>query len=234
MFIGGICPFLERNIKKFMAYSSVGHTGFALIILSTFEKSTEIKHAIIYVFSYFLSSLCLFIGLIGLGKCKNAKYFEELRGAIKICPTYSYTTLCGLLSMVGLPPFIGFLAKLNVFYMLAGNNRYGLIAIISIYTILTGAYTVNVIRHMFMNTEENVDDTRTKVNPLHVLSIFAILALGIGSIVFNDVENRIGKMVDSLVYDGKESTNMLLNKLLSNKGINKLYENLWPSSSYMN
>ncbi|MDR2074981.1 MAG: hypothetical protein LBP31_02050, partial [Holosporales bacterium] len=232
LFIGGIVPFLEKNIKKFIAYSSVGHTGFALIVLSVFEKNLEIKHAIIYVFSYFLSSFCLFIGLIGIEKHKNIKYFDELRGAIKVYPTYLYAVLCGLLSMVGLPPFIGFVAKLNVFYMLAEHGRYWLIAAVSVYTMLTVAYTVSVIKHIFMKSEEKLDEVNTKINFLHVLSVAAILSIVVGSLVFQGIESRVENMVKSLEYNNEKPANLrLLNILMSNENIKELHNSLLSSIS---
>jgi NADH-quinone oxidoreductase subunit N len=237
MLVGGICPFLEKSIKKFIAYSSVGHTGFALVILSVFKESAEIKHTIIYIFSYFLSSLCLFIGLIGfigLEKHKNIRYFPELKGAIKVCPIYSYTALCGLLSMVGLPPFIGFVAKFNVFYILAKHNRYDLITIVSIYTILVAAYTVNVVRYIFMSSEENADVPQTNVKFTHVLSTFAILALGVSSLAFNKIENKVDKMVGTLTGSSKKQNNLLLEALMAKDSMKSLHESLWPSLAYTN
>lgn len=199
MVIGGIAPFSQNNIKKFIAYSSVGQIGFALIILSIFDNISVLKYILTYLFSYMLGSACVFSGLICLNKYINVNLFSDLKGIIKIYPIYAYSIICGLFSIAGLPPFIGFIAKLNIFNTVIKHNDIYMCIIMFIYTILTVSYTVKALKYMFM--KGNIEEKRITDIISESFNIMLIILLIVPNIYFKHIDKQFTQIIESLYYD---------------------------------
>jgi NADH-quinone oxidoreductase subunit N len=238
MIIGGITPFSQDNIKKFIAYSSIGHTGFAVIVFYVFSDVSELKHAVTYVFSYFMASLCFFTGLICIRKHKNVRYISDLVGSVKEFPVYAYTMMFGLTAMVGLPPFINFLAKVNVFKVLLLHGRYDLIAIVSIYTIMTISYTFNIVQEMYANgtarelskeTEKLYSQEIRRGKVLrNVMCVSLVFAVSFSSLFLETIDkytNQLMQPHDNKHFDRKPSkiASRNLEDLFANDVMNDLY-----------
>lgn len=191
MIVGGAAPFTQNNIKKFIAYSSVGHIGFAILVLALFREVGEIRGAITYMFSYCISSLCFFFGVIGIKYYKNIESISELKGVIRDFPIYAYAILCGILSMVGLPPFFSFLAKIEIFNTIVETGRYDMLCVAFFYTLSTIAYTIKIIRYIF--TKDNSDVRIIIENKTNVISLFVICVLIIATIFGSAVFERISR-----------------------------------------
>lgn len=198
MFVGGIAPFSQNSIKKFIAYSSVGHMGFALIPLATFNNVAELKDSLTYLFSYTLGSVCFFSGLISLKKYINVNSFSDLKGAIKIYPTYAYSMVCGLFSMAGLPPFVGFITKIDIFNAMIKYNKLYICAIMLIYTILTISYTIKALKHIFRKgTIEEKKQTNFAANTFNATMIVFLV---FSSIWFKYIDKQSVQIINSLAY----------------------------------
>jgi NADH-quinone oxidoreductase subunit N len=194
MIVGGISPYKQNNIKKFIAYSSIGHIGLALIILSTFHDILEIKLAVMYVFSYCLASFCFFTGFIGVQRYKKIVYKQDLAGIFSELPFFSYTMFLGLWAMVGIPPFFNFLVKFNIFRIFMIHGDYVSITVVGVYIMLTAAYTVNFVRHMYVET---TDITKYKIPSFQkFLCILVVFFTLITNIFFNEINSSIEEVVN--------------------------------------
>ncbi len=196
MVIGGIMPFSQDNIKKFIAYSSIGHMGFALTIFTVLSDILELKYALVYLFSYCISSICFFSGLICTSRYTSVNSFRDTKGAIKIYSIYAYAMICGLFSMIGVPPFIGFIAKMNIFYTILAYNKYYICIIMLVYTILTIAYTIKALMYMFMKS--NVEEQTQPSFISKIFNITIIMALVVSNIWFSYIDKQSSQIISSL------------------------------------
>ena len=115
MIFGAIAAIGQTNIKRLVAYSSIGHIGYTLAGLAT-GSNDGIQSSIIYISIYVVMNLALFSCLLMLKR--NDQYYEDiddLSGLSKNHPLLSLSLLIILFSLAGIPPLAGFFAKFYVF-----------------------------------------------------------------------------------------------------------------------
>ena len=115
MIFGAIAAIGQTNIKRLVAYSSIGHIGYTLAGLAT-GSNDGIQSSIIYISIYVVMNLALFSCLLMLKR--NEQYYEDiddLSGLSKNHPLLSLCLLIILFSLAGIPPLAGFFAKFYVF-----------------------------------------------------------------------------------------------------------------------
>ena len=115
MLFGAIAAIGQTNIKRLVAYSSIGHIGYTLAGLATVSNE-GIQSSIIYISIYVIMNLALFSCLLMLKR--NDQYYEDiddLSGLSKNHPLLSLSLLVILFSLAGIPPLAGFFAKFYIF-----------------------------------------------------------------------------------------------------------------------
>ena len=115
MIFGAIAAIGQNNLKRLIAYSSIGHMGYALAGLST-GSNEGIQSSIVYMSIYLVMNLAFFSCLLMLKR--NDVYYEtldDLSGLSKNHPILSLSLLAILFSLAGIPPLAGFFAKFYIF-----------------------------------------------------------------------------------------------------------------------
>ncbi|MDR1609546.1 MAG: hypothetical protein LBR78_01675 [Holosporales bacterium] len=154
MLIGGIMPIFQENIKRFIAYASVGHIGFVLSVFATASTMQPIAAALSYLATYSIAAICFFLALMILEKGRRVKCFKDLSGLMARNTTLGFAVLLSMLAMVALPPFANFMAKVNIFKLLIASGNYWLITASIIYSVLSVFYVARSMRYMFMSPTE--------------------------------------------------------------------------------
>ena len=129
MIFGAIAAIGQTNIKRLVAYSSIGHIGYTLAGLAT-GSNDGIQSSIIYISIYVVMNLALFSCLLMLKR--NEQYYEDiddLSGLSKNHPLLSLCLLIILFSLAGIPPLAGFFAKFYVFKAVIEQSMLSLIHI---------------------------------------------------------------------------------------------------------
>ena len=137
MIFGAIAAIGQKNIKRLIAYSSIGHMGYVLAGLST-GTNNGIQSSIIYISIYFVMNLGLFCSIFMLKR--NDKYYEnieDLSGLSKNHPLIAFSMLIILFSLAGVPPMAGFFAKFYIFAAVIEKSMYYLAAIGLIATVVS-------------------------------------------------------------------------------------------------
>ena len=115
MLFGAIAAIGQTNIKRLIAYSSIGHIGYTLAGLAT-GSNEGIQSSIVYITIYVIMNLAFFSCLLMLKR--NNQYYEDiddLSGLSKNHPLLSLSLLLILFSLAGIPPLAGFFAKFYIF-----------------------------------------------------------------------------------------------------------------------
>ena len=134
MLVAAFTALTQRKIKRFLAYSSVGHVGYLLIGLGT-GTVEGIQGLFVYTLIYVVMTLnaWTFVLSTEFGHKKGrAIYFTDLIGLSKINPLLAITFTCTLLSMAGIPPLAGFCAKMYVFFSAMEGGGMYLVAFIGV------------------------------------------------------------------------------------------------------
>jgi NADH-quinone oxidoreductase subunit N len=136
IFVGSFGGLKQRRLKTLLAYSSTSHMGYVLIAFST-STVMSIQMLLFYIFIYMISGLCFwYIILLLRLKKKNyeSKYNKELSDLVllkKSNKALAISLSLTMFSIAGIPPIVGFIAKMNVFLSVVGISFY-LIALVSI------------------------------------------------------------------------------------------------------
>ena len=154
MIFGGIAAIGQKNLKRLVAYSSIGHMGYALAGLST-GTNYGIQSSITYISIYLIMNLALFSCLFMM-RVQN-KYFEnieDLSGISKHHPLLSFAFLIILFSLAGIPPLAGFFAKFYIFMAVIEQSMYFLAIIGLLTTVISAFYYLRLIKVIYFDPEK--------------------------------------------------------------------------------
>ena len=151
MILGAVAAIGQNNIKRLMAYSSIGHMGYALAGLSTGINS-GIQSTIIYLTIYLIMNLGAF-GCIFMMKRENF-YCEEINDLSGLSKNHPLLSLCFLLilfSLAGIPPLAGFFAKFYIFMAVIEAEMFMLAIIGLITTVISAFYYLRIIKIIYFD-----------------------------------------------------------------------------------
>jgi NADH-quinone oxidoreductase subunit N len=182
MVIGNVTAIAQTNIKRMLAYSAIAQMGFVLLgMLSVFDDHAY-SAALFYAVTYTLTALASF-GLLMLLSKKgyDCETLDSLKGLNKKHPWFAFMGLVMMFSLAGIPPTVGFAAKLSVLEALV-DAEYTALAIIAVMASLVGAfYYLRVVKVMYFDAplrEHEITGSSISRGILGINSI-AILVLGI-------------------------------------------------------
>jgi NADH-quinone oxidoreductase subunit N len=155
MFLGAVAAIAQSNIKRLLAYSSIGHIGYILIALVA-ANDDGIKAASIYMFSYMIMNVAIFAILLSL-KVKNEYLINisDLKGLSKSNPIVSLSISIIMLSMAGIPPFIGFFGKFYVFIAAIEQELYVLSVLGVLASVISAFYYLRIIKIMYFDESKS-------------------------------------------------------------------------------
>jgi len=151
MILGAVAAIGQNNIKRLMAYSSIGHMGYALAGIST-GTNEGIQSTIIYLIIYLVMNLGAF-SCIFMMRRENVYYenIKDLSGLSKNHPTLALTFLVILFSLAGIPPLAGFFAKFYVFMAVIESKMYYLAIIGLLTTVISAFYYLRIIKIIYFD-----------------------------------------------------------------------------------
>ena len=159
MLFGAIAAIGQTNLKRLIAYSSIGHVGYTLAGVAT-GSNDGIQSSVIYITIYILMNLGLFSCLLMMKR--NNKYFEDiedLSGLSKNHPLISLSLLVILFSLAGIPPLAGFFAKFYIFKSVLEQSMYFLAIVGLLSTVVAAFYYLRIIKIMYFDKEKEKYDT---------------------------------------------------------------------------
>ena len=139
MLLGSFAAIGQRNIKRLMAYSSIGHMGFALIGLAA-GTSEGVQGVLVYMAIYVTMTLGVFAVILSMRRSGGmVESIDQLAGLARTHPTMAFFLAMLLFSMAGVPPLAGFFAKFYVFLAAIKAGLY-VLAVIGVLASVVGAY----------------------------------------------------------------------------------------------
>jgi NADH-quinone oxidoreductase subunit N len=159
MLFGAVAAIGQTNLKRLVAYSSIGHVGYALAGLAT-GSNDGIQSSVIYITIYIIMNLGLFSCLLMMKR--NNEYYEDiedLSGLSKNHPLLSLSFLVILFSLAGIPPLAGFFAKFYIFKSVLEQSMYFLAIVGLLSTVVAAFYYLRIIKIMYFDKEKEKYDT---------------------------------------------------------------------------
>ncbi len=190
LIVGNLGALRQTKLKRLLAYSSIGHTGYFLVGLAAMTRE-GMAAALFYLVPYALANLGIFsIVGIAIHRLKFEGNIKEFAGFWRRSPFLSFLTMLLMLSLAGLPPLGGFIGKYYLFlaaiqsqpqFILMNGNLYPLVALALAMSAVSLYYYLKIIK-TFLVLEPAEKSTALKINFLEGLSllVIAILVVALG------------------------------------------------------
>ena len=193
MILGAVAAIGQNNIKRLIAYSSIGHIGYAIAGVASGTES-GFKSSIIYMTIYAVMNIGAFAFILSMKR--GEKYIEEiseLSGASKNHPLMSLGLLIILFSLAGIPPLAGFFAKFYIFMSVIESGMFTLAIIGLVTTVISAFYYIRIIKIMYFDSSkkpfENFKDIG--IHGSLIMSSLILISFFIYPSILNDVVEKI-------------------------------------------
>lgn len=189
--IGNLFALRQKNMKRFLAFSSIAQAGFFLLGFvggNRLGMTTVIYYALIYIFS----NLAAFGVVEAIAHKTGKESMDDYDGLYRTNPGLSIAMMLAMFSLAGIPPMAGFFGKFFLFVAAAEKGFYVLVTIAVLNTIVALYYYLLVVKAMFINRNENPipafkSDFMTRLGL--GLCIAGIVITGFASTVFEMIRN---------------------------------------------
>ncbi|MBI3012556.1 MAG: NADH-quinone oxidoreductase subunit N [Elusimicrobia bacterium] len=190
MTLGNLIALKQENLKRLLAYSSIAHAGTLFIGLVA-NNSLGREGVMIYSLAYFLMSFGAFAVVILISRIKKSESLSALRGLSKENLGLSILMLFFLLSLAGIPPFLGFLGKWMVFASAIQAKLYWLVGIALLNSVVAVYYYFRMAHAMFFQDPdpsqsaipEKLESLSFKLTTLFAALVLLILGIFPGQIL---------------------------------------------------
>ncbi len=189
MILGAVAAMIQKNFKRLLAYSSIGHIGYALAGVATGAISGY-QSAIVYISIYVIMNIGAFSCLYLLKK--DGKYKEnisDLSGISKKHPLLAISLLIILFSLAGVPPLGGFFAKFYIFVSVLEKEMYTLAIIGLLTTVMSAFYYLKIIKTIYF--DDSIITFESTKNRTAQASIFASCIILITFFLYPSVLNNL-------------------------------------------
>ncbi len=151
MILGAVAAIGQNNIKRLIAYSSIGHIGYAIAGIAAGTEN-GFRNAIVYITIYAVMNIGAFAFILSMKR--GQKYIEEiaeLSGASKNHPLMCFGLLIILFSLAGIPPLAGFFAKFYIFMSVIESGMFALAIIGLVTTVVSAFYYIRIVKIMYFD-----------------------------------------------------------------------------------
>ncbi|HEX4886592.1 MAG TPA: NADH-quinone oxidoreductase subunit N [Luteibaculaceae bacterium] len=182
-----ITALYQNGIKRLLAYSSVSHAGYMLLAVLTLNQKAA-DAILFYSISYSLSSVLAFSLIIAASGSASNIQFDALKGLGRKRPFMGFALSIALLSLAGIPPLSGFMAKFYLFKTALEVNLFWIIIIAIVGSIVGAYYYVRVIATLYQHTSnENSEKLSPATWALAIIALAAVLIGGLYPTLFMNI-----------------------------------------------
>ena len=186
MTLGNIVAIPQNNIKRMLGYSSIAQAGYLMVGLAAvgFSPATDIlgrSGILFFLASYALTNMGAFIAIIAISNKLNSDLIEDYAGMGRRSPLIALAlTLC-LISLIGMPPAAGFMAKFYIFSAAVQHNLLWLVIIAVINSVISAYYYLRVVKVMWFGESASTEKVPSSgaLRLALSLSCLGVLLLGI-------------------------------------------------------
>jgi NADH-quinone oxidoreductase subunit N len=205
--LGNLAALAQTNLKRMLAYSTIAHAGYMLMAVATF-RGEGASAVLFYLAGYLPTNLAAFLAVAAVRNATGGETIDHVRGLMKRNPAVGVCLTVALLSLLGLPPLVGFAGKFQVFAAVyeagqvfgrLGHNRleagfYVLLAVGVVNTVLSAGYYLRVLKAAAL--DEPTDDSEAKFPGGWLLGVLAAAIVILG-LAWNPLLQLTAKSVEA-------------------------------------
>ena len=176
----------QKRISKILAYSSIAHSGYALIPFAAAASIYSYAGVLYYAIAYIFMQTSVFLILNDFRREAGVKYLKDIKGMGKRAPIHSLFFTIQLFSLAGIPLLAGFLAKAVAFYSGVDAGLWGVVLIAALNSALAVGYYAWIIKHLYFDEAQSNQKIEMSAG-----SLIGQLILLTGTIYFGIVASGI-------------------------------------------
>ncbi len=185
MTVGNVTALVQTNIKRLFGYSSIAQAGYLMVGLAAMgmamQGNADIRSGLIFfLFSYALTNLGAFIAIIAISNKINSDRIEDYSGMGKRSPLLAGALTLFLVSLTGLPPTAGLIAKIYIFNGAVNQGLLWLVVIAVINSVISAFYYFRVVKVMWMGEPVSQDKVTSSWPEWTALAVCCIMVVVIG------------------------------------------------------
>lgn len=159
MALGALGAIGQQSIKRLMAYSSIGHVGFALVGFAAIagdNRAEGVSGVIIYVIIYSVMTLGTFACILSMRRSQGmVEHIDDLAGLSQTRPYMAFCLAVMMFSMAGIPPLAGFFAKFYVFRAAINAELYALAVLGVVISVIGAYYYLRIVKIMYLDAPDD-------------------------------------------------------------------------------
>ena len=179
MLLGAFAALNQNNIKRLMAYSSIGHVGYALIGIATGSEA-GIQGVLIYLVIYLAMNLGIFACIVSMRRGDQmVEGIHDLAGLGKTHKPLALALVIFMFSMAGIPPLAGFIGKLYIFLPAIDAGLYTLAVIGVLSSVINAVYYLRIVKIMYFDDVNETLDRPSEKSIGWILALSSIFVVGL-------------------------------------------------------
>ncbi len=179
MILGNVVAILQTNIKRMLAYSSIGHVGYLVLGLTVLWQGAA-EAIMLYIAGYAATSLAAFLAVILVQNATGSEDIADYAGMAERSPMIAFSLTVALFSLAGLPLFAGFVIKFYLFLAVAQAGLLWLVALAILTSVISLYYYLMVIKQMYVRAEEDQERLAIGLPERTLLGILVVFVVAIG------------------------------------------------------
>ncbi|MBR61740.1 MAG: NADH-quinone oxidoreductase subunit N [Dehalococcoidia bacterium] len=187
MGIGNFVAIAQKKMKRLLAYSTIAHAGYMMMGLTvvssrmddfTFDGPAGV---VFYLIGYAATNLAAFVALIAISNKTGSDSIEDLSGLGRRAPVLAFCLAIALVSLTGIPPTVGFMAKLNVFTSAFNGGLWWLVLAGTVSSVISAYYYLRIIKVMYLSDPlENVPIKPDRLTSIALtVTVLAVVVFGL-------------------------------------------------------
>jgi NADH-quinone oxidoreductase subunit N len=199
LLFGNLAALKQHNVKRLIGLSGVSHAGFILLaVIASVHSASAVSAVYFYLFAYLIASFAVFgVMTVLAGPDDSNQELGDYSGLAKESPFLAGVLACGLGSLAGIPPFVGFMGKLFVFVAAFRAGHLGLLAVAIVGVVVSIYYYFGWIRAAYFNDEAPLSQqTRARIGAgAGKLLSLTLAVLAAASVVLGFYQGPLGRIV---------------------------------------
>ncbi|MCS7167853.1 MAG: NADH-quinone oxidoreductase subunit N [Gemmatales bacterium] len=203
MTFGNLAAYAQTNLKRLLAYSTIAHAGYMMMGLCALTRE-GVEASLFYLAVYFFMNLGAFAVVAFLRNLVGSEDLSDYSGLVYRAPWLTVTMAIFLLSLVGIPPLAGYMAKFQIFaavyHAWQAQQQTGLLVLLALgvlNTVLSLFYYVNVLKVMVLHEPKEIPASKPVSGLALVYTGFLSLVLVVGIFFWDPLASGSNKAVSS-------------------------------------
>jgi NADH-quinone oxidoreductase subunit N len=188
MAIGNLAAIAQTNLKRMLAYSAISHMGFMLLGMATGVVQGDVRYALnaysssmFYMVTYVLMSIGAFGMILLMARAGfESDEIEDFKGLNKRSPWFAGMMMVLMLSMAGIPFFVGFFAKFSVLQAVVAAEMYWLAIVAVLFSLFGAYYYLRVVKFMYFDAPKDESPLEASLDMRVLMSINGLAVIGFG------------------------------------------------------